>query len=230
MIQHIFFDLDNTLWDHRKNAYLTLKDIFNDEELSERFGLNFEDFHREYFTINENLWAQIRDGKIDKEYLRKHRFYDSLLFFKIDDEALAERIENNFLDQILRYNELVPGAGPLLDYLKNKNYHLHILSNGFQEVTYRKTLLSDIDRYFENIISADDIDVRKPQPEIFQYALQKANATKEESIMIGDDWTADVEGALSFGMDAIFFDVFEDGFGAGTVKTIKKLEEIEQWL
>lgn len=230
MIQHIFFDLDNTLWDHRKNAYLTLKDIFNDEELSERFGLNFEDFHREYFTINENLWAQIRDGKIDKEYLRKHRFYDSLLFFKIDDEALAERIENNFLDQILRYNELVPGARPLLDYLKNKNYHLHILSNGFQEVTYRKTLLSDIDRYFENIISADDIDVRKPQPEIFQYALQKANATKEESIMIGDDWTADVEGALSFGMDAIFFDVFEDGFGAGTVKTIKKLEEIEQWL
>ena len=230
MIQHIFFDLDNTLWDHRKNAYLTLKDIFNDEELSERFGLNFEDFHREYFTINENLWAQIRDGKIDKEYLRKHRFYDSLLFFKIDDEALAERIENNFLDQILRYNELVPGARPLLDYLKNKNYHLHILSNGFQEVTYRKTLLSDIDRYFENIISADDIDVRKPQPEIFHYALQKANATKEESIMIGDDWTADVEGALSFGMDAIFFDVFEDGFGAGTVKTIKKLEEIEQWL
>lgn len=230
MIQHIFFDLDNTLWDHRKNAYLTLKDIFNDEELSERFGLNFEDFHREYFTINENLWAQIRDGKIDKEYLRKHRFYDSLLFFKIDDEALAERIENNFLDQILRYNELVPGARPLLGYLKNKNYHLHILSNGFQEVTYRKTLLSDIDRYFENIISADDIDVRKPQPEIFQYALQKANATKEESIMIGDDWTADVEGALSFGMDAIFFDVFEDGFGAGTVKTIKKLEEIEQWL
>ena len=226
--QHIFFDLDNTLWDHRKNAYHTLKEIFQREKVKEDHNLDFEDFHKEYFTINENLWAQIRDGEIDKNYLRKHRFYDSFLFFGIDDEALSQRFEDNFLDEILNYNDLVDGAFELLEYLAEKKYSLHVLSNGFKEVTYRKCEFSGIKNYFKTITSADEINIRKPQPEIYEYALKNAGAEKENSIMIGDDWVADVEGALSFGMDAIFFDRFNDDFGKDilTVKNLSKLKEI----
>ena len=229
-IRHIFFDLDNTLWDHRKNAYLTLKEIYKRENVQEKYNLDFEDFHREYFTINERLWAQIRDGEIDKEYLRKHRFYDSFLFFGIDDFDLAQVFEQNFLDEILNYNDLVEGAFELLEYLSEKGYTLHILSNGFKEVTYRKCELSGIKNYFKTITSADELNVRKPQPEIYEYALKKANAKKEESIMIGDDWIADVEGALSFGIDAVFFDVFKDNFGNDEVKVIRELKELQKFL
>jgi len=224
-IRHIFFDLDNTLWDHRKNAELTLKDIFAREKIKEIHHLDFEEFHKEYFTINEDLWAKIRDGKIDKEYLRRHRFYDSFLFFGIDDFELSQRFEHHFLDEILQYNELVSGAVEILEYL-SKKYTLHILSNGFKEVTSRKAELSRIENYFETITSADEINIRKPQPEIYKYALQKANAAKEESVMIGDDWIADVEGAESFGIKAVFFDVFDDDFET-EILTIKKLEELE---
>ncbi|HPZ24898.1 MAG TPA: YjjG family noncanonical pyrimidine nucleotidase [Kaistella sp.] len=229
-IRHIFFDLDNTLWDHRNNAYLTLKEIYKRENVQEKYNLGFEDFHREYFTINERLWAQIRDGEIDKEYLRKHRFYDSFLFFGIDDYDLAQVFEQNFLDEILNYNDLVEGAFELLEYLSEKGYTLHILSNGFKEVTYRKCELSGIQNYFKTITSADELNVRKPQPEIYEYALKKANAKKEESIMIGDDWIADVEGALSFGIDAVFFDVFKDNFGNDEVKVIRELKELKKFL
>ncbi len=229
MIQHIFFDLDNTLWDHRKNAYLTIKEIFEREKVSERYGLNFNDFHKEYFTINENLWALIRDGKIDKDYIRKHRFYDSFMFFGIDDMELSQKFEHNFLDEILEYNELVEGAYELLEYLSDKDYTIHILSNGFEEVTYKKCELSGIKNYFQTITSADEINIRKPKPEIFEFSLNKANVKKEESIMIGDDWIADVEGALAFGMDAIFFDRFDDNFST-EVKTVKKLEQIKDFL
>ena len=229
MIQHIFFDLDNTLWDHRRNAYLTLRDIYSREEVQERYSLGFEEFHKEYFTINENLWAQIRDGKIDKNYIREHRFYDSFLFFGIDDKELAQKFETNFLDEIISNNELVEGAFELLEYLSDKKYRLHVLSNGFEEVTYRKCELSGIKNYFETITSADEINVRKPQPEIFDYAMKKSDALKENSIIIGDDWIADVEGGLSFGMDAIFFDRFEDNFDT-EVKTVKHLEEIKKYL
>ena len=229
-IRHIFFDLDNTLWDHRNNAYLTLKEIYKRENVQEKYNLGFEDFHREYFTINERLWAQIRDGEIDKEYLRKHRFYDSFLFFGIDDYDLAQVFEQNFLDEILNYNDLVEGAFALLEYLSEKGYTLHILSNGFKEVTYRKCELSGIQNYFKTITSADELNVRKPQPEIYEYALKKANAKKEESIMIGDDWIADVEGALSFGIDAVFFDVFKDNFGNDEVKVIRELKELQKFL
>lgn len=229
MIQHIFFDLDNTLWDHRKNAYLTLNEIFAREKVQEKYQLGFEEFHKEYFTINENLWAGIRDGKIDKQYIRDHRFYDSFLFFGIDDKELSQKFENNFLDQIIENNELVEGAFDLLEYLAQKKYRLHILSNGFEEVTYRKCELSGIKNYFATITSADEINIRKPQPEIFEYALKKADAKKENSIIIGDDWIADVEGGLAFGMDAIFFDRFNDDFDA-EVKTVKNLKEILDYL
>lgn len=229
-IQHIFFDLDNTLWDHRRNAYLTLKDIYTRQNVRDKYNLNFEEFHKEYFTINERLWAQIRDGEIDKEYLRKHRFYDSFMFFGIDDFELAQIFEHNFLDEILNYNDLVEGAFELLEYLSEKNYQLHILSNGFKEVTYKKCELSGIKNYFKTITSADEIDVRKPHPQIYEYAVNKAGAEKEESMMIGDDWIADVEGGKSFGLKVIFFDVFNDNYEAEDVIVIKKLEEIKNYL
>lgn len=228
-IQHIFFDLDNTLWDHRKNAYLTLKGIFEREKVHDSYNLDFEDFHREYFTINENLWALIRDGKIDKDYIRRHRFYDSFLFFGIDDFELSQRFEHQFLDEIIEYNELIEGTFDLLNYLADKNYRLHILSNGFEEVTYRKCELSGIKNYFETITSADEVNIRKPHPEIYRFALDKSGALAQNSIMIGDDWIADVEGALSFGMDAIFFDRFNDDFDS-EIKTVKNLAEIKKFL
>ena len=230
MIQHIFFDLDNTLWDHRKNARLTLEELFRREKINEEYNIGFEEFHKEYFTINENLWAQIRDGKIDKEYLRKHRFYDSFLFFGIDDFELSQRFEVNFLDEILHYNELVEGSFEILEYLSEKKYRLHVLSNGFSEVTYRKCELSGIKNYFETITSADEINIRKPNPEIFEYALSKSDATRENSIIIGDDWIADIEGALSFGIPAVFFDVFNDNFKAENVTVITQLSEIKNYL
>lgn len=227
MIQHIFFDLDNTLWDHRRNAELTLQDIFQREQIKEKYNFGFKEFHQEYFTINENLWAQIRDGEIDKEYIRKYRFYNTFLFFGIDDFDLAQRFELNFLDEIVSYNHLVEGAFELLEYLSEKKYRLHVLSNGFKEVTYRKCELSGVKNYFETITSADEINIRKPNPQIFEYALNKSCAKKEESIIIGDDWIADVEGGLAFGMNAIFFDVFDDNYTAENVITVKKLSEIQ---
>lgn len=226
-IQHIFFDLDNTLWDHRKNAYLTLKEIFKREDITEKFNIGFEEFHTEYFTINEKLWAQIRDGEIDKEYLRKHRFYDAFLFFGVDDFELSQVFEHQFLDEILNYNDLVPGAFEILEYLSAKNYDLHILSNGFQEVTHKKCELSGIKNYFKTITSADEINIRKPHPEVYDYALKKASAQKENSMMIGDDWIADVEGGKAFGLEVVFLDVFNDNYEAENVKVIKKLKELE---
>lgn len=230
MIQHIFFDLDNTLWDHRRNAKLALEDLFKREQIREKYSLTFEEFHKEYFTVNENLWAQIRDGAIDKEYIRKFRFHNTFLFFGIDDFELAQRFEINFLDEIVSYNHLVEGAFELLEYLSQKKYRLHVLSNGFKEVTYRKCELSGIKNYFETITSADEINIRKPQPEIFEYALNKSGTKKAESVIIGDDWTADIEGGLAFGMKAIFFDVFNDNYTAENVKTVKKLSEIHELL
>lgn len=229
-VRHIFFDLDNTLWDHRKNAYLTIKELFSQQKISEKYNIDFEEFHTAYHIINERLWEQIRDGEIDKEYLRKHRFYDAFLKFGIDDAILADYFEHHFLDEILNYNELVDGALDLLNYLKGKSYKMHIISNGFQEVTERKCILSGISDFFETITSADSVNIRKPRPEIFQYSLDLAKAEKSESLMIGDDWIADVKGAQNFGIDVIFFDVLDENPLEEGLKFVKQLSEIKEYL
>lgn len=229
-VRHIFFDLDNTLWDHRRNAYLTIKELFSQQNISENYHIDFEAFHDAYHEINEKLWEQIRDGEIDKDYLRKHRFYDTFLRFQVDDQDLADYFEHHFLDEILKYNELVPGAADLLDYLKTKEYQMHIISNGFQEVTDRKCVLSGIADYFETITSADSVGVRKPASQIFQHSLDLAKAEKAESILIGDDWIADVKGAQRFGIDVIFFDVFDENPEEKDLKTVKQLSEVKQYL
>lgn len=229
-IQHIFFDLDNTLWDHRRNAYLTIKDLFEKEEIDLKYNINFDEFHSVYHEINEKLWENIRDGVIDKDYLRKHRFYDTFKRFDVDDAELSMYFEEHFLDKILNHNELVEGAEYILEYLKAKNYILHIISNGFKEVTERKCILSGIDTYFQTITSADTVGVRKPRPEIFDYSLNLSDATKENSILIGDDWIADVVGAQSFGMDVIFFDVLNENRKEEGLKVIKHLLQIKEYL
>lgn len=229
-IQHIFFDLDNTLWDHRRNAYLTIKDLFEKEEIGLKYNINFDEFHSVYHEINEKLWEDIRDGIIDKEYLRKHRFYDTFKHFNVDDLELSMYFEEHFLDKILNHNELVEGAEYILEYLKAKNYTLHIISNGFKEVTERKCILSGIDKYFQTITSADTVGIRKPRPEIFEYSLSLSDATKENSILIGDDWIADVVGSQNFGLDVIFFDVLNENPQQEGLKSIKYLLQIKDFL
>lgn len=229
-IRHIFFDLDNTLWDHRKNAELTLEKLFEQYDIQERFCFSFNEFHSKYDEINERLWELIRDEKIDKEYLRKHRFYDTFLHFDIDDFELAQIFEHQFLDEIIAYNELVEGSLEILEYLKSKNYRIHILSNGFHEVTHRKIDGSGIRKHIDTVTSADDVNVRKPNPIIFEYALNQANATKSESVLIGDDWIADIKGAQNFGIDVIFFDALLENKTEEGLKIVQKLEEIRSYL
>lgn len=229
-IQHIFFDLDNTLWDHRKNAYLTIKTLFETKEISLEYNIDFEDFHAVYHEINEKLWEDIRDGLIGKEYLREHRFYDTFKHFGVENKELSLYFEEHFLDKILNHNELVEGAEDILEYLKSKHYTLHIISNGFKEVTERKCILSGIAHYFHTITSADSVGVRKPNPEIFEYSLGLSNAKKEESILIGDDWIADVVGSQNFGIDVIFFDVYKENRQEEGLKSITHLLQIKDFL
>lgn len=229
-IRHIFFDLDNTLWDHRKNAELTLNELFERKGIQESYNILFDEFHSKYDEINEDLWVKIRDGLIDKDFLRKHRFYDTFMHFGVDDEQLAAYFEKHFLDEIIQYNELIEGTIEILDYLKKKGYILHVVSNGFHEVTRRKVEMSGMDKYFETIVSADDAKAMKPDERIFQYALDLANAQKEESIFIGDDWVADVKGSQRFGLDVIYFDVLRKNKTEEGLKTIQYLKEIKNYL
>ncbi len=228
-IKHIFFDLDNTLWDFRKNAQLALAELYKKYEVEKRYGFTFDEFHPYYHESNEGLWALIRDKKITKEELRARRFKDAFDNLGIQDDELAKIFEEEYMETITNYNEVVDGAMELLAYLKPK-YSLHIITNGFIEVSKRKIETSDLHGYFETVTYADEIKILKPDPRIFTLAMEKSGAEKNESIYIGDDWIADALGAKEFGMDSIFFDRLDDNFSVENIPTIKHLDEVRTYL
>jgi putative hydrolase of the HAD superfamily len=125
-------------------------------------------------------------------------------------------------------NHLFDGTIELLDYLKPK-YNLHIITNGFADVQFKKLNNSKIGSYFQTITNSEMAGVKKPNPIIFDYALDLAKAQKENSIMIGDSLDADVQGALDAGLDAIYFNegkmIVED-----YIKQINHLLELKKYL
>ena len=228
-VKHIFFDLDNTLWDHRGNSEFTLQQMFVDYNMESIYGITFQQWHPVFYDKNELLWEQIREGHIKKAELRERRFRDPFLQFKIDDKNLTNEWENVYLQRMGQMSGTVDGAVELLNYLY-PNYPLHIITNGFEEVSAAKIENSELNGFFQTLTCADELNLRKPDPRIFKLAMQKSGANAEESIIIGDDWIADVIGGLGVGWQAIFFDSLNDGNALENVPTVKKLIEIKDLL
>ena len=87
-----------------------------------------------------------------------------------------------------------------------QKYQLHIITHGFSEAQFVKLESSGLRPYFEIVVCSEMVGKTKPNPEIFEFALNQANAKKNESIMIGDDHNTDIIGAIQVGMQAILFD------------------------
>ena len=162
------------------------------------------EFHEVYHPLNEKLWELYRADQITKDDLNRTRFLKPLEHYGIHDIELADHLSEDYVYWSPRIVRLVPGTLELLEYLKPK-YHLHLITNGFQEVQHTKLSGAGLEPYFDTLTVSEEVGVKKPNPEIFRYALRKASATAEESLMIGDEMAFDIDGARAAGMDTLFF-------------------------
>jgi len=151
----------------------------------------------------------------------------TLLEFKIGDEKLARAISDKFITILPVKKKLFPYTTEILDYLIAKGYTLHLITNGFEKVQWSKINNSGIDKYFTNVITSESSNSLKPKKAIFDYALQKAGATIEESIMLGDNLEADIQGAIDVGMDCVFVNHINATTILKPTYTIKHLKELE---
>jgi len=201
--RHIFFDLDETLWDFKRNSLETILELIGQHQLEER-GIEKDNFIRRYHHHNDIYWDLYRKGKISREELRTVRWRITLGEFEIDDEVLIKNLSEQYLQLLPHKKNLYSDTIETLDYLKPK-YPLHIITNGFEEVQLQKIITSGIAPYFTHIITSERAGTQKPNKEIFQYALAISNATVAESIFIGDSIEADINGAKVIGMDHVLF-------------------------
>ncbi|MDD6493718.1 MAG: YjjG family noncanonical pyrimidine nucleotidase [Bacteroidales bacterium] len=202
----IFFDFDDTLYDTRGNADIALTEVFRDYGL-DRFFSNPQFFYDSYWKINSELWLQYNKNEISKDYLVIERFKRPLLLGNGIDvtEELCLKISDSFLSYCSDKPGVLPGCYELLDYLKAEGYRLHICSNGFNEVQYKKLRASNLTDYFSTVVLSEDAPANKPSSRFFDYAFDVTNACKDSTLMVGDNYFADVCGALDYGIDACLY-------------------------
>mgnify|MGYP002513918968 CR=1 FL=1 len=202
--KHILIDLDDTLWDFQKNSQIAMQQLFCEYELNKYYD-SFESFYDIYTTKNHQLWEQYAKGEVTKEYLSLERFLYPLRTAGIENKTLAKQLGNDFLHRTTMQTNLVDGAIELLEHLKAKNYTLSIISNGFVEVQYTKLRQSGLLPYFSHIFLSEEIGYQKPDIRFFQTVLHKLCAKNTESVVIGDNFQTDIEGAKTANIHSIFY-------------------------
>ncbi len=222
---HIFFDLDHTLWDLERNSSETITELLHNYDLGDKIKSSPPGFIEEYNKINDALWDQYRKGEIDRKTLRFERFRKVFAYFGVEDHQLAHEFGEAFVKESPLKPHLIPGAREVLEHLSS-SYELHIITNGFKEAQEVKIRTSGIEHFFKHVINSEMAGYNKPDPRIFEYSLDLVGATKENSIMIGDHLEADIMGAKGFGMDQVYYNPLSRPHQEDITFEVRHLSEI----
>lgn len=202
-IQHIFFDLDHTLWDYDRSAQETLHEIFDLYRLSEQ-NITIKKFVNAFYEVNDVLWGKYNNGLIEREYIKRSRFREIFRITNLN-HADPDEVSQYYMHHCSAKPYLMPDSLVALSYLQER-YNLHIITNGFLDSQQMKLKSSGLLKYFKEMITSECSNARKPSQEIFHYSLNKAGAHKTNSVMIGDNPRTDIEGAINAGLKSVLYD------------------------
>ncbi len=227
---HIFFDLDHTIWDFERNSAEALADAFAELEIDTFLNINFEDFLLVYKRINQKYWERFRKGFISRADLRWKRMQATFLEFKKFDDTLATQLGELYLEKLPTKTHLFSHAKELLAYCQNKNYEMHLITNGFEETQNKKLNHAGIASFFDVMVSSERAMAPKPSLAIFEYAMNKTNALASKSLMIGDHYDVDIVGARNAGMDQVYFNPKKRDNNKGATFEVACLSELYEIL
>lgn len=225
--KHLFFDLDHTLWDFDTNSRQTLQELHATFQL-EKIGItNFDLLHKRYLFHNDVLWALYRNGLVHVNDLRWKRMWLTLLDFNIENKNLAKNMGAQFLTLLPGRKTLFPYAIEILEYLTEKKYQLHLITNGFEATQHSKLKNSGLDKFFIEVITSESSNSTKPNKAIFDYAFTRAKALSHECIMIGDSVEADIQGAINAGIDQVYVNHLKLPSAVHPTYTVHSLKELK---
>lgn len=222
--KHLFFDLDNTLWDFKANSKEAFYEVFSKLGLLSRI-VDFERFLQIYEMYNEHLWTEYRKGKVNKDHMRAERIVLTFQEFGIDDAEMVKKTNELYLQTAPRKTNLFPDVHETLQYL-SRNYNLYILTNGFAEVQLQKISSCELQKYFKKIFMAEMVGFQKPDRRFFEYAIKSVHAHKNECLIIGDDPEADIRGGVNAGIDQVYFNTGNKSCKLTPTYEIRSLREL----
>ncbi|MBC8061603.1 MAG: noncanonical pyrimidine nucleotidase, YjjG family [Clostridiaceae bacterium] len=197
--QIIIFDADETLFDFKKSEKEALQNTLLE------FDIKYDENHhlKVYKAINTAIWKELENGLITQKKLKVERFK------RLSDSLNAGFDEVEFAKSYIKHLSLASflydDSMELVESL-HKNYRLTIITNGLKDVQDTRIRKSIIAKYFEDIVVSEEVKVSKPDPKIFEHALNNIKHTdKSKVLLVGDSLTSDIQGGLNFGIDTCWF-------------------------
>lgn len=205
-IEWVWVDLDDTLWDFTANSRILLRAIYHERDM-DRFFTSENAWIDAYEDYNHFLWTEYAAQRVTRAFLMADRFRRPLACAGHPDaDGEGAFLDRHYLERLGTMGALVPGARELLGRLRTRGYKIGVLSNGFAEVQRRKLCAAGIEDMVDMMVLSDDIGIQKPDRRLFDYAAERAGTSAVKCLMIGDNLSADIKGALGAGWRAIYFD------------------------
>ncbi len=195
----IIFDADETLFDFRKSE----RDAFKNTMLE--FDIEYDENHhlKIYQSINTAIWKEFEEGLITQKELKVERF--KRLSDKLNSEFDELEFAKSYMKHLANASFLYDESIQLVESL-HKDYKLTIVTNGLKDVQDNRIRKSIIAKYFEDIVVSEEVEVSKPDPKIFEHALNNIKHTdKSKVLMVGDSLTSDIQGGINFGIDTCWY-------------------------
>lgn len=239
-IPWIFFDIDDTIWNFSANSTASLHKLYGISPILRKLFKSIDEFIEIYHRFNALMWDLYSKGEVSTQQLKTERWRYTLATRQFEVlTAVCEELDRNYLEILAQGSEVFPGMKELLQKL-SKNYLLATLSNGFIKTQYQKLHYSGLEKFITRTIVSEEIGINKPDPRLFDYAVKETGA-QQPLLMVGDNFKADILGALKAGWFALWYnpnDKQEDtseetlkDLGVdpskflGTVKNVPELEE-----
>jgi YjjG family noncanonical pyrimidine nucleotidase len=223
--QWLLFDADGTLFDYERAEGVALEQAFRLVSVAFDPG-----YLARYQRINQALWQAVERGEVTPAVVKVRRF--ELLLQAIGVEESAAVFSVNYLECLAACSELLEDASEVVRTLAGK-YRLAILTNGLQVVQRGRLARSVIRQHIADIIISEEIGFSKPAKEYFDIAFARlGNPSRQEVLMIGDNWASDIRGAIDYGIDACWYNPGRKPRPTGSeiTREIASLRELVDWL
>ncbi len=220
-IRAILWDIDDTLLNFDAAEKAAIRACFAQFGLGECTDAMLLD----YVRINKGYWARIERGEIDKKRALVARFED---FFA--SEGLPADCASSFNDayQVRLGDTAVFNHG---GYDAVRALHGHVrqyaVSNGTRVAQRRKLKNSGLDALLDGVFISEEVGAEKPDPAFFDYVFAHIGEAREESVIIGDSFTSDMQGGNNAGIRCWWYNPAGKPCGGVTIdREIRDLSEL----
>ncbi|EOT5501348.1 pyrimidine 5'-nucleotidase [Citrobacter koseri] len=217
----IFFDADETLFTF--DSFTGLQRMFLDYSVT----FTAEDF-QDYQAVNKPLWVDYQNGAITSLQLQRQRFVGWGEQLNVPPEELNDA----FMNAMAEICAPLPGAVSLVNALHGK-VKMGIITNGFTSLQQIRLERTGLRNRFDLLVISEEVGVAKPDPRIFDYALEQAGSPdRSRVLMVGDTAESDILGGINAGLSTCWLNAHhrEQPAGIEPTWTVASLSELEQLL